>query len=59
MGDRAIEERFVLVEKIGRKNVRVIIMPYDFRTKTIDYSCAGNIDWLPVLYNTIKKKCRF
>jgi len=31
MGDDAIEELFVLIAKTGRKNVEVIISPYDFR----------------------------
>ena len=52
MGDIVIEELFILVHEVGRKNVTVIISPYDFRNKA-----KQNIDgpvWLPELYSNIR-----
>ncbi len=44
MGDRAIEQLFMLVYDTGRRNTKVIIVPYDFRKH-------GNLElkprWLP------------
>lgn len=56
MGDEAIEELFVLIHQVGKENVKVVIAPYDFRKKSIEYSHAGEIAWLPILYADINNE---
>jgi murein L,D-transpeptidase YafK len=57
VGDEAIEELFVLVNKVGLENTELIIVPYDFRLKPPLQNLKP--DWLSQLYSelnsTLKK----
>jgi len=53
MSDTAIEELFVLVEKTGPHNVKVVIAPYDMRKYGPNPSRIFKPSWLPGLYQTI------
>lgn len=62
IGDRAIEELFLLTHDTGYRNVRVIMAPYDLRrlpyplTATSgEYRWIEKPNWLPVLYNDIRQ----
>jgi hypothetical protein len=55
MGDPASEELFVLINKIGRKNVEVIIAPYDFRSYK-PVKRAGDPNWVDGLYKELHKR---
>ena len=52
IGDPAIEELFILVAKIGRRNVTVIIAPRELRKRAPP--TATSPTWLPVLYEAIR-----
>lgn len=54
MGDEAIEELFVLTERVGKENVSVIITPRDFRTAPP----AGNVKpaWIGGLYADLARE---
>ncbi len=54
MGDKAIEELFVLVENVGRENVKVVIAPYDPRKKELKVTGENNPAWLGELYKEIQ-----
>ena len=67
MGNSAIEELFLLVNDVKRKNVRVIIVPYDFRNPKLnnDNSFVRHSHmipkipgWLPILYEKIRKEIK-
>jgi len=51
MGDRAIEELFVLTAKIGRSNVTVAIAPSDPRLKSLENTT--NKPWVDDLYQSL------
>jgi hypothetical protein len=53
IGDRAIEELFVLAARVGIENVRVVIAPYDFRRSTPHSPLRISPPWLPELYERI------
>jgi len=53
VGDRAIEELFVLVAKAGANNVKVIIAPHDMRKGSPALYSSSQPAWLPELYETI------
>lgn len=53
MGDQTIEELFVLVAKIGRKNVEVAIAPSDPRKGSILALAAPEKPWVLNLYTQI------
>ncbi|MBX3042202.1 MAG: L,D-transpeptidase family protein [Candidatus Kapabacteria bacterium] len=53
VGDDAIEEIFVMVQKAFDKDVKVIISPQDLRTNKI-YPDIRSIDWESELYDKIK-----
>ncbi len=55
VGDDAIEELFYIVAKNGRKNIRIVITPYDMRAKDKKLNIPG-IDWEKELYAIIKKE---
>ncbi len=55
MGDPVAEQLFVLVNRVGLKNVSVIIAPFDFREKGIHFERDPNPSWLPVLYRKIDR----
>jgi len=52
MGDSAIEELFLLVDAVGKEQVRVIISPVDPRLKTLTNNDT-NKEWVGVLYQNI------
>jgi len=56
MGDEAIEELFVLVSDVGKESVKVILTPYDFRKKEIDYSHSKDLNWVPGLYKEVDQE---
>jgi len=55
IGDRAIEEVFVLTQKARNKEVKVIISPRDFRINP-NYPVIEKIDWENQLYEMIEKE---
>ena len=50
MGDEAVEELFVLVAKTRLPNVKLIIVPTDFREHGTPSVAPGRPEWLPKLY---------
>lgn len=52
MGDPAAEELFVLAAEVGRKNVKVVIAPTDFR-KPQKVAFKSGPSWTPQLYSDI------
>lgn len=50
MGDRAIEELFVLVATVGMRNAKVVIAPHDPRTGPLLRTAPNGPSWLPELY---------
>lgn len=53
MGDKVIEELFVLTAQVGEENVKVIIAPRDPRVLPLDPDGYGLPSWTPDLYRTI------
>ena len=53
MGDEVAEQLFILVNKVGLTNIKVIIAPYDFRKTGILIDASLSPPWLPELYKTI------
>lgn len=54
IGDRAIEELFLLVHTVGQKNVEVVITPVDFRDPKAVAPQIPSIDWEGELYAAIR-----
>lgn len=54
MGDPAIEELFVLVNKVGQDKVRVILAPQDFRRNKVGPANSTQPAWLAGLYSQIE-----
>jgi murein L,D-transpeptidase YafK len=54
IGDPAIEEIFCLAARAGIENVKVVIVPTDWRTKAFDTKGLEGPAWLPELYTTLK-----
>lgn len=54
MGDRAIEELFVLVADVGRENTSVVIAPSDPRERQLDR--LTTIPWSDELYAAIEQE---
>jgi len=54
MGDRAIEDLFVLVADVGRENTSVVIAPSDPRIRQLDR--LTTIPWSDELYATIEQE---
>lgn len=54
IGDEAAEELFVLVALAGLKNVKVILSPVDFRTRSPDRMASPV--WTTSLYSKIRKE---
>lgn len=54
IGDAAIEEIFCLAARAGIENVKVVIVPTDWRTKAFDIKGVKGPVWLPELYTTLK-----
>lgn len=58
IGDPAIDQLFVLVDQVGRKNTEVIIAPNDLRYEAPVTNLAKQPKWVPRLYRKIKAKLR-
>ncbi|HTR45110.1 MAG TPA: L,D-transpeptidase family protein [Thermodesulfovibrionales bacterium] len=55
VGDRAIEELFVLVARVGTDNTKVLILPQDLRKGSLDEGTVYKPPpWLPELYRTLE-----
>lgn len=54
MGDEAIEEIFVLADRVGKKNISVIIAPHDFRSSPPRND--GTEEWIKVLHQNIAEE---
>lgn len=50
MGDKTIEELFVLVNDTGMENVSVVISPYDPRKRKLQVAEETSADWMHALY---------
>jgi len=55
IGDEAISELFVLVDKIGTQKTQVIIAPTDLRKKSVKINTKKQPSWLPTLYAQISE----
>lgn len=55
IGDDAIEELYFLAQKVGIKNIKVILAPVDFRTTTVIIKNDKH-PWLKELYAKITKE---
>jgi murein L,D-transpeptidase YafK len=56
MGDKTIEELFILSKDVGIHNVEVVISPYDPRVKKLAYNTQTQADWVGELYKNIAKE---
>jgi len=56
MGDKAIEELFVLTAKTGTENVKVVIAPHDPRTYPLNAVSQQLPSWTPELYSIISRE---
>lgn len=54
MGDRAIEELFVLAADVGIENITVVIAPHDAREEPLDATAEHLPVWADDLYETIE-----
>ena len=54
IGDPGIEEVFCLAARAGIQNIKVIIVPIDWRTKPFDDKAIKGPVWLPELYARLK-----
>jgi hypothetical protein len=55
MGDPAAEELFILAAETGVDNISVILSPVDFRKKDFKGDFTQMPEWVPDLYEKIKK----
>jgi murein L,D-transpeptidase YafK len=56
MGDARIEELFCLAARAGLPNIKVIIVPTDWRVKPFKPTNIAGPSWLPELYAMLKKE---
>lgn len=56
IGDDKIEELYFLAEKVGIKNIKVILAPVDFRKMQVNITKQNKHPWLRELYAKIKKE---
>jgi hypothetical protein len=54
MGDEAVEELFVLVSDVGKRNVTVVLSPLDFRSAIPPPGLDTSYRWTPELYAEIR-----
>jgi hypothetical protein len=54
IGDRNIEDLFVLVNDVGTQNVEVIIAPHDLRQKKTLITKDQQPEWVPELYEKLQ-----
>jgi murein L,D-transpeptidase YafK len=55
MGDKTIEELFVLSKDVGINNIEIVISPYDSRVKKLIYNKNSLPKWVGELYMNIEK----
>jgi len=55
IGDESIEELYFLAQKVGIKNIKVILSPVDFRRMTVRIK-NDKYPWLKELYRDIKEE---
>ena len=58
IGDDKIEELYFLAEKVGIKNIKVILAPMDFRKMEVKIKKTNKHPWLKDLYAKIKKEMK-
>lgn len=58
IGDDKIEELYFLAEKVGIRNIKVILAPVDFRRMEVKISKKNKHPWLKDLYAQIKKEMK-
>ena len=58
MGDKAIEELFVLTAQVGAENVKVVIAPHDPRTYPLKADFEKDPEWTPELYSIISREIK-
>jgi len=58
MGDKTIEELFVLTAQLGVKNVKVVIAPHDPRTYPLKADSKEDPEWTPELYSIISREIK-
>lgn len=58
MGDKAIEELFVLTAKVGPENVKVVIAPHDPRIYPLLAVSDELPEWTPELYSNISREIK-
>jgi murein L,D-transpeptidase YafK len=56
IGDPGIEEIFCLASRAGVQNIKVVIVPTDWRTKPFKPTRIPGPSWLPELYGTLKEE---
>src|SRR5688572_11462325 len=56
MGDPAAEELFVLAAETGVENIKLILSPFDFRTRPLPASVNAKPKWIPELYASIRSE---
>ena len=56
IGDEKIEELYFLSQKVGIKNIKVILAPVDFRKMEVEIKKSNKHPWLRDLYTGIKKE---
>ena len=56
IGDKAVEELFVLVADCGLVNARLVLSPVDFRKRELPLSCWNLAAWTEELYDAIRIK---
>ena len=54
IGDKAVEELFVLVADCGLVNARLVLSPVDFRKRELPLSCWNLAAWTEELYDSIR-----
>lgn len=56
IGDRAVEEIFVLAARAGIRNIRVVIVPTDWRRTPFNVAAYTDPVWLPRLYSQLNQQ---
>ncbi len=56
MGDKTIEELFVLSKDVGIKNISFVISPYDPRVKELTYDKNSQPEWISELYLNVENE---
>ncbi|MCB1761101.1 MAG: hypothetical protein KDI68_15125 [Gammaproteobacteria bacterium] len=58
IGDKGIEDLFVLTAMLGKEQVKLLISPVDFRTYSTDSLIGNTPAWIGDLYHTISERMR-